>query len=102
MPKRYKPKGEDTRGLKAKAQKAASQAEKDASKRRLKEAKEAAEWHDASAAKRTGRKQAQLDKQRQKAERAALKRELLEQEEKDMVAFVHFFKPLRIFSCVVG
>ncbi|GAB5368168.1 hypothetical protein AAMO2058_001295500 [Amorphochlora amoebiformis] len=83
MPKK-KNWGEDTRGSKAKAQKAASRSEKAAAGARAREAAEAAAWSDDKTLRVNARKQAKEEKEMQRRAKAEAKKALLAAEEKEL------------------
>jgi hypothetical protein len=83
MGKKMKKSGEDTRGLKAKAQKNASRQQKDAEMHAQKEAADSAAWKIGSNARRDQKTAAAMEKKAALAARKALKQSLLEQEDED-------------------
>mmetsp|Transcript_24044 Transcript_24044/g.47136 ORF Transcript_24044/g.47136 Transcript_24044/m.47136 type:complete len:305 (+) Transcript_24044:40-954(+) len=76
--------GEDTRGMKAKAQKAASRAEKSAAASRSREKAEAAAWSDSVTDRKANRKQAKEEKEMQRRAKLEAKKALLQAEEREM------------------
>ena len=73
--------GEDTRGLKAKEQKRAAQAEKDAKRLALKKAKEDAEWKKGSNVRAASRAQKDAEKRLEKDAAREAKLAILRAEE---------------------
>uniref|UniRef100_A0A7S2X902 Coiled-coil domain-containing protein n=1 Tax=Lotharella oceanica TaxID=641309 RepID=A0A7S2X902_9EUKA len=76
--------GEDTRGLKAKAQKAASRTEKAAAASRAREKAEAAAWSDNVTDRKANRRQAKEEKDMQRRAKLEAKKALREAEEREM------------------
>mmetsp|Transcript_11217 Transcript_11217/g.18324 ORF Transcript_11217/g.18324 Transcript_11217/m.18324 type:complete len:307 (+) Transcript_11217:14-934(+) len=76
--------GEDTRGLKAKAQKAASRAEKNAAANLAKERAESASWRDSVTDRKSRRKQEKDEKELQRRARLEQKKAILAAEEREM------------------